>query len=241
MDSATLRLPIRLVPRKGQQIGMLLFFMVFFGFSLFWMAGASGILDLNAGEVRWPAPGDWGESAFALFGLPFAAVGLCGMAGALLKMRPGSPHYHIEVNGSGVGVKELFSRQHHDWTTLPEFETIMVERRTKNGKSISHYTVATETLSGTATTTRQREVLRIRADDYGARNGKEDAEALTAWFNQLRGLARDGRLDVHQAVEVPEPFRATAIALDAGIGRPAPAGAIRQSGTTARRPTVDRQ
>ncbi len=244
MDPISLDLPIRLVPRKGQQIGMLLFFAVFFGFSIFWMAGASGILDLNAGEMRWPEDGAWGEAAFALFGLPFTAIGLCGMIGALLKMRRNSPHYHIEINSRGPVVKELFSRQQHDWATLPGFETIRVERRTKNGRRTSYYTVATETLSSTATATRQREVLRIRADDYGARNGEDDAEALTAWFNQLRELARDNKLDSHQTIEIPEPFRATAIALS-GIGGPLPpqpGGAVRPAGgDLARRPTVDRQ
>ena len=245
MDPTRLDLPIRLVPRKGQQIGMLLFFAVFFGFSLFWMAGAAGILDLNAGEIRWPEPGAWGDAAFALVGLPFTAIGLCGMAGALLKMRPNSPHYHIEINSGGVMVKELFSRRQHDWATLPGFETIKVERRTKNGKSTSYYTVATETLSSTATSTRQREILRIRADDYGARNGMGDADAMTAWFNQLREMARDNKLDAHQAIEIPEPFRATAIALgEVGGGiSTQPRGAARQvgGGNAARRPTVDRQ
>ena len=244
MQPTRLDLPIRLVPRKGQQVAMLLFFAFFFGFSIFWMAGASGILDLNAGAIDWPEPGQWGDAAFALVGLPFTAIGLCGMAGALLKMRPNSPHYHIEIDSGGVAVKELFSRRQYDWAKLPGFETIKVERRTKNGKTNTYYTVATETLSSSGATTRQREVLRIRADDYGARTGQEDADAMTAWFNGLREIARDHRLDIHQAIEIPEPFRATAIALGAiGGGVPTPRrSTLRQDGATpARRPTVDRQ
>src|SRR5262245_36864084 len=79
-----LQLPIRLLPRKGHQLGLIAFFGFFFGFSLFWMAGASGILDLDNGVIHIPPPGGWAEASFALFGLPFMVIGLCGIAGALL-------------------------------------------------------------------------------------------------------------------------------------------------------------
>src|SRR5262245_58183280 len=94
-------LPIRLLPRKGQQLGLIAFFGFFFGFSLFWMAGASGILDLNEGTVQIPPPGGWEASAFGLFGLPFTIIGICGMVGALLRMLPNSPYYHLEINAEG--------------------------------------------------------------------------------------------------------------------------------------------
>lgn len=238
MNAFTLSLPIRLVPRKGQQIGMLLFFMVFFSFALVWMAGAAGVLDLDDGTLRLPPPGGWAGAAFALFGLPFAAVGLGGMAVAILKMRRNSPYYHIAIDSSGLTVKELFKFRRFDWDKLPGFETIKVERRTKNGRSISHYTVATELLPDNS----QREILRIRADDYGAKSGQEDAEALAAWFNQLRDLALDHRLHAQTDVPVPEPFRATAIAVSARPAQPSPTGGVtRQASAAARRPTVDRQ
>lgn len=237
METFALMLPIRLVPRKGQQIGMLLFFAVFFGFALVWMAGAAGILDLDDGTLRLPPRGGWAGAAFALFGLPFALAGLGGMAVALLKMRRNSPHYHIAIDSGGLVVKELFKLRRFAWDKLPPFDTIKVERRTKNGKSISHYTVATETLPDQ----RQREVLRIRADDYGAKNGGEDAEALTAWFNQLRDLALDSRLHARTDVAVPEPFRATAIAISARPAQLPPSTGVNRQAGAAGRPTVDRQ
>lgn len=231
MNQATMPLPIRLVPRKGHQLGMLLFFCVFFGFALFWMAGAAGIVDLNDGTVRWPSLEEWLGNLFPLFGLPFAAIGLWGILVALLKMRPASPNFHLQLHSEGLVIKSLFKLRRHAWATLPPFETIEVVRRTKSGRSYSYYTVAVETAAALpdapADPTHRREVLRIQADEYGAKNKKEDAEALTAWFNALRDQARDGRLQVHEMVAVPEGFRATAISVTAAprgplAGRSAP-------------------
>jgi hypothetical protein len=215
MEQAERRLPIRLVPRKGQQVGLLVFFGIFLGFALFWMAGAAGILDLDEGAIRQRTAEEWIGNLFPLFGLPFAAIGLGGIVVALLKLRRNSPHYHLEISSRGLSIKSLFALRRHDWATLPGFETVRVERRTKSGKSIAHYTVAKQTPAATDTPRRQREILRIRADDYGARNGQEDAEALTAWFNHLRDLAQGGRLGADAEVVVPVGFWATAIAAGA--------------------------
>lgn len=247
MDQTNAKLPIRLVPRKGQQIGMLAFFAVFLGFSIFWMAGAAGILDPNDWTINWPRSGDWMGNLFPLFGLPFAAVGISGIAVSLMKMRPNSPNFHLQVHSDGLVIKSLFKLRRYEWAKLPPFETIKVERRTKNGKTISYYTVATENAAAPANapqgSTHQREIVRILADEYGAKNGKEDADALTAWFNQLRELAQDGRLSAHEVVDVPEGFRATAFSVTAGpsplAGRSA---TVIQSSVarTQRPPTVDR-
>jgi hypothetical protein len=248
MEQITRQLPIRIVPRKGQQIGMLAFFGFFFGFSVFWMAGAAGILDPNEGTINLPPPGGWAGSAFALFGLPFAAVGIGGMSAAVLKMLPGSPHFHLEVSSDGLLVRTLFKQHRYDWRELPAFDIVTVEKRTKSGKKISHYTVAMEQAPAPADAPRgatyQREVLRIRADDYGAESSREDAEALAAWFNQLRELARDGRLSANEAVEVPQSFRATSISIAAApssILASQSAPAIQHADRDQRRPTVERR
>lgn len=244
MEQATRELPIRLVPRKGPQIGMLLLFGFILGFSIFWMAGAAGILDPDEGTINFPPPGGWADGAFALFGLPFAAIGLGGMIGAVLKMLPGSPYFHLEVSSQGLLVKSPFRQRRHDWRELPPFETLTVARRTKRGRRISHYTVAMESAAAPPNEGHQREVLRILADDYGAHRSSEDAEAMAAWFNQLRDLARDGRLGAGEPVEVPEGFRATSLSVSAapqgaGTGQSAPA--IRHADRNPRRPTVERR
>jgi len=247
MVQSAWKLPIRLVPRKGQQVGMLLFFIFFGGFAIFWMAGAAGILDMDNMTISWPQSGDWIGNLFPLFGLPFLAVGLGGIVVSLMKMRPNSPNFHLQIHGEGLVVKSLFKLRRYDWSKLPPFETIKVERRTKNGKSISFYTVATENVpslpDAPGSASHAREVLRVLADEYGAKNGKDDADALTAWFNQLRDMARDGRLSANEVVNVPEPFQETAISVAAEprsalAGRTSP---VIQSGNRAQRPpTVDR-
>ncbi len=217
-------LPIRLLPRKGQQLGLIAFFGFFFGFSLFWMAGASGILDLDDGTINIPPPGGWAEGTFGLFGLPFTIVGICGMAGALLRMLPNSPYYHLEISADGLLVRSLFKQMRHAWRDLPAFETLEHKRRTKNGTRISWYTVAMENAPLAPGMERgashQREVIRIDADGYGAKNGEQDAADLAAWLNQLRDLARDKQLSANETVQVPEGFAGNAITA-APLGRQA--------------------
>jgi hypothetical protein len=251
MVQSAWKLPIRLVPRKGQQIGMLLFFTFFGGFAVFWMAGAAGILDMDNMTIHWPQPGDragdWIGNLFPLFGLPFLAIGLGGIVVSMMKMRPNSPNFHLQIHGEGLVIKSLFKLRRYDWSALPPFETIKVERRTKNGKRISYYTVATENVPAPADashgSTHQREMMRLLADEYGAKNGQEDADALTVWFNQLRDMARNGRLGANEVIDVPEPFQETAIRVAAEpraplTGRTSP---VIQSGNHAQRPpTVDR-
>ena len=248
MEQTASKLPIRLVPRKGQQIGMLIFFIFFGGFAIFWMAGAAGILDLDNMTISWPyQSGDWIGNLFPLFGLPFLGVGLGGIVVSLLKMRPNSPNFHLQIHSEGLVIKSLFKLRRYDWSELSRFETIKVERNTKNGKRITHYTVASENTPSLPDAPRSdsyaREVLRVLADEYGAKNGKDDADALTAWFNELRDLARDGRLGANEVVKVPEPFRETAISVSAEPRRPiigSSARVIQSSSRTQRPPTVDR-
>lgn len=222
------RLPVRLVPRRGAQIPMMLFFGFFLGFAIFWMAGAAGILDLNERTIAFPPPGGWAASSFALFGLPFAAVGLGGIAVAVLKLLPGSPYHHLEISADGLLVRARFKQTRHAWHTLPPFETLERRRRTKNGTRTTWYTVAMEGAPLEAGmepgAPHQREVLRIAADEYGAKDGARDAADLAAWLNQLRGLALDNRLGASELVQVPPGFVANAVIAPgrAGIANRAP-------------------
>jgi hypothetical protein len=215
MDQTPLQLPVRLLPRKGHQLALIGFFGFFLGFSVFWMGGASGILDPDNGAIHIPPPGGWAASTFGLFGLPFAIIGIGGIGGALLRMLPNSPYHHLEINAHGLLVRSLLRQTHHAWRDLPAFETLERKRRTKNGTRISWYTVAMEGAplepGMERDATHQREVLRIDADLYGANNGEQDAADLAAWLNHLRELARDRRLSPNEIVDVPEGFGGNAI------------------------------
>ena len=230
-----LKLPIRLLPRKGHQLGLIAFFGFFLGFSIFWMGGASGILDLDNGAIHIPPPGGWAASTFGLFGLPFAVIGICGIGGALLRLLPNSPYAHIEINADGLLVRSLFKQTRHAWRDLPAFETLEHKRRTKNGTRISWYTVAMEGAPLEPGMERgashQREVLRIDADGYGASNGEQDAADLAAWLNHLRELARDKRLSTNEIVDVPEGFAGNAIT----VATPALGSRAERSPTVVRR------
>lgn len=209
------RLPVRLLPRKRAQIPTILGFGLFLGFAIFWMAGAAGILDLNEGTINFPRSGDLTGNLFPLFGLPFAVIGLCGLVAAALKMVPGSPYYHLEITSDGLLIRSLFKQKRYAWRELPVFETLERRRRTKNGTRINWYTVAMENVplapGMEADATHQREVLRIDADEYGAKNGQQDALDLAAWLNRLRELALDKRLSAQESVAVPAGFIANAI------------------------------
>ena len=136
------RLPVRLLPRRGAQIPQILGFGFFFGFALFWMAGAAGILDPNEGTITFPPPGGWAENAFALIGLPIALGGLGGIIVAILKMLPASPYYHLEINADGLLIRSLFRQRRYAWRDVPAFDTLEQRTKTKNGTRVSWYTVA---------------------------------------------------------------------------------------------------
>jgi hypothetical protein len=227
------RLPVRLLPRRRAQIPALLVFGFFLGFAIFWMAGAAGIFDPNEGTITFPPPGGWAANSFALVGLPIAAIGLGGIIRAVLKLLPNSPYYHLEINADGLFIRSLFKQTRHLWRELPVFETLEHRRRTKNGTRITWYTVAVENAplepGMEAGATHRREVLRINADEYGAKNGQQDALDLAAWLNDLRALAIDNRLSTSESVEVPAGFVANAMTAP---GRPA---------TVNRTPTVVRR
>jgi len=220
MDQPTMRLPIRLLPRKRGQIVPIIFFGVFLGFAIFWTTMAATMTgQADFGDSG--SPEFWLSKLFPFFGVPFMLVGASGIAGAVLKMLPNSPYYHLEINAIGILIRSPFKRRRFAWRELPEFDTLEHRRNTKNGVSISWYTVAMESLPPKpdmpAGSTYQREVLRIFADEYGAKNGQQDAADLAAWLNDLRQRARDNRLDAAEQVEVPEGFRGNAISIGTAI------------------------
>lgn len=225
------RLPVRLLPRRRAQIPAIIGFGFFLGFTIFWTINAAS----TTGATRVSDPSDpefWLSYLFPLFGAPFILVGAAGIATAILKLLPGSPYYHLEVNADGLLIRSLCKQRRHPWRDLPAFETLEHRRRTKNGTRVTWFTVAVETAplepGMDVGANHQREVLRIDADEYGAKNGQQDALELAAWLNGLRALALDERLSAHERVEVPAGFAANAIV---AAGRP---------GTVKRTPTVVR-
>src|SRR5215510_9801772 len=136
MDQPALRLSIRLLPRKRGQIVPIIFFGVFLGFAIFWSTMAATMI----GQADFGDPGKpeyWLSKLFPFFGVPFILVGASGILGAILKMLPNSPYYHLEINAGGILIRSPFKRKQYAWRELPEFDTLERRRNTKNGVSIS--------------------------------------------------------------------------------------------------------
>jgi hypothetical protein len=214
MEQTALRLPIRLLPRKREQIIPMVFFGIFLGFAIFWTVMATVMIS-RANFSEEDAPEFLLGRLFPFFGLPFLLVGAGGIGRSILKMRPGSPYYHIEVNADGLMIRSLLKQRRYAWRELPPFDTLKVRRSHKGGVTILWYTVAMQSLPPKPGmppgSTYQREVLRILADEYGASDGEKDAKDLAGWLNGLRQLAVDNRLTANAQVGVPVGFVANAV------------------------------
>lgn len=240
MEQATLKLPIRLTPRRGAQAGLLVLSIGFAAFAVYWIADEFGE------SRRFIADGAQGLDYWLnllppLVAAAFLAMCALGAIRSFLKLLPGSPYYHFALYPEGVMVQAPFHRRRFTWEELPPFEIIEVKRSSKYGPRYQYFTIAraTDPKSG-----RPRELLRVHADEYGGKKSKEDADALTDWLNALRERGASGRLKNGDAIEIPEGFRKSATPL---TPRPQQRAETPVGGTQAspakgqRRPTVERR
>ena len=157
---------------------------------------------------------NFGDTVATFFVVALAMTGGRGLAAAILKMLPNSPCYHIRLSADGLIMRQLFMQQRFSWGELPRFETLQEESSTKKGTRIDHYTVVMQPMTpppgkASGDGAYMREVLRISADEYGAKNQEQDAAELAAWLNTLSKLAGGRRLDANSSIEVPETFRSS--------------------------------
>jgi hypothetical protein len=106
-----MKLPIRLIPRKGRQVALIVFFTFFAGFAVFWMVMAS--------RPAWEAGN--GFSWFALFGLPFLTIGILGIVKSILSMLPNSPYYHLVLAANGLTDRSLLKTKRFAWNAVSRF------------------------------------------------------------------------------------------------------------------------
>jgi len=226
MDEASMRLPIRLLPRRGNQVFRILFFAFFFGFAIFWITMAATML-AQAPTGNDPFPGF--HYIFPLFGLPFMIVGAIGLFSAVMKLLPGSPYYYVEVAPGGVAVRKAWKIRRFAWAEISPFDVAVKIRRTKGGKVTTYWVVAQragDAMPATNDNDRyNRSVLQIDAGEYGAGNADMAASALVDWLNGLQSdaVAHPGRLPSITAI--PPDFRGRAIevrsaAVGAGVASP---------------------
>ena len=214
MDETSMRLPIRLLPRKGQQIYRLLFFIFFFTFAVFWIAmAATGTLGGHMQSE--PLPGF--RYAFPLFGLPFVLVGLVGIASAIAKMLPGSPFSHVEIAPEGITIRKPWKMRRFAWSQLSPFAVSLKARQDDGGRSTTYWVVALSAADtgrlAIQTERYNRSIVQIDAGEYAGGDTDMAASVLSDWLNQIRTAAVEHPGRLPSVVAVPPDFRDGAIEL----------------------------
>jgi hypothetical protein len=212
MEQVIRGLPLRLVPRKGGQIGAIVVLLIFMAIAGF-IIGQFGPWQLAASGH--PA----GYFILAFFAL-FLLIPIVWIVSAVLKLLPGSPYYYLEIAATGLVLRQGLWSKRFAWADLSPF-TVNLEihtSRDSNGRrSRTEYYYVVADPAGKADLPQDREKRQRRAafkvlpDEYGAGSGKADAHALAAWLTEIRAaaLASPGR-PVKQ-VAVPSEFCDTAL------------------------------
>ena len=212
MDEISMRLPIRLLPRRGGQVFRIGFFAFFFCFSIFWMVmAASGTMKIEGGNE--PFAGF--RSLFPLFGTLFLLVGLFGLAASLVKLLPGSPYYYVEIAPSGIAVRKAWKTRRFAWPELSPFGVSVKVSHSKNGTTTTYWVVALRAADAerlaNETERYNRSILQINAGEYGAGAAAMAASVLSDWLSQIRAEAVDHPGRLPDIVAVPPDFRGRAI------------------------------
>ncbi len=216
MAQVKVRLPLRLVPSRRQQATALIVFVIMLALALFWIAADSGVMAGNQeGYATYPGlEPSWREQYHPMLGLPFALLGLCGIVVSLVRMRPSSPLYHLQISPTALIARTMRQRQVFPWRELPELATDRLEwvSRSSGSFNMIHFVVARHAPAGEGGIRREAVLLRIPVAQYTAEDSEESARELAAWLNGLRERARDGTLQPGAEVDVPAAFRVVPMA-----------------------------
>jgi hypothetical protein len=212
MDETSMRLPIRLLPRRGGQIFRIFFFMFFFCFSIFWIVmAASGTMHIEDGKE--PIAGF--RYLFPAFGIPFVLVGVFGLASSLVKLLPGSPYYYVEIAPGGIIVRKAWKTRRFAWSELSPFGVSVKVNHGKNGTTTTYWVVALRAADADRlayeTERYNRSVLQINAGEYGVGDADMAASVLSDWLSQIRVEAVDHPGRLPDIVAVPPNFRGRVI------------------------------
>ena len=211
MEQIKAGLPLRLVPSRQQQTTGLVVFVVMLALALFWIAADSGVIEGGQeGYATYPGiEPSWREQYHPMLGLPFALLGLCGIVVSLVRMRPSSPLYHLQIAPTALIVRTMRQRQVFPWLELPELATDQLKWLSRSSRSFNmiHFVVARHAPAGEGGIRREAVLLRIPVAQYTAEDSEESARELAAWLNGLRERARTGTLKPGAEVDVPAAFR----------------------------------
>lgn len=208
MDDVTMKLPLRLVPRKIGAIFLACFFTFFFGFAVVWTVMASTAV-MTGGMENEPFPGF--RYAFPAFGIPFLLVGFFGLAFAIMKLLPGGRFYHVDISAQGLTVRRAWKIQQFAWSEICPFGVSARTRSTKGGRITTYWVVALragdESHLANEPERYSRSVLQINTGDYANVDVENAASVLVDWLNGIRteAIERPGR--TNNTVAVPPNFR----------------------------------
>jgi hypothetical protein len=207
LHDVTMKLPLRLMPRKIGAVFRSFFFLFFFGFAVFWtVMAARGVM--TGGMESEPFSGF--RYAFPAFGIPFLLIGLLGLGSAILKLLPGSPYHHVEISRQGLKVRRAWKIQQFAWPEISPFGLSVKTRSTKGGKVRTYWVVALRAADAALLADEQerykRSVLQINTGDYVNIDVEPAASVLVDWLNGIRteAVEHPARL---AAVAVPPEFR----------------------------------
>nr|WP_298686430.1 hypothetical protein [uncultured Dongia sp.] len=206
-----MRLPIRLIPRRGAVIIGVVFALAWTSFVA--VGFSNGLPDLFHTETY----GDY----FTSLRMPSFVLAVMLLVGcyillmAILRVLPGSPCLHLEVSQAGLKHRRFFKQQNVTWAEIYEFS--VVERMQRSGKSKKrHWWVLAETKDGATYDIDHRishALLAFDANDLAPMmaSGEEVATTLRDKLDDLLQETRRG--NAVNRVILPPILREVAIAL----------------------------
>jgi hypothetical protein len=190
MDETTVRLPIRLVPRKSGQ--MLKFIFSLFGlvFALFWISQAWDMTSfVRAKDASFTG---WGWF-FPAVGLFIAASSFLAVIGTAAKLLPGSPFFHLALSVNGLALCSGLKMRRIDWADLSPFGVSVRTLHDDDTKKQHYWVVALRAKEADRLSNERdrykRAVVRIDAGEYGEGNGGAASVVLADWLNEIRDAA----------------------------------------------------
>jgi hypothetical protein len=210
MDEVTVRLPIRLVPRKSGQ--MLKLGVVVFGFlfALVWNGMTWNMMGAERARDAWFTGFGWVFPAFGLFILVSATLALIG---TIAKLLPGSPFFHLGLSADTLIQRSGFRHRRFAWSVLSPFAVAIRTINDEGSKKHHYWVVALRAKEADRLADEQdrykRAIVRIDAAEYGEGDGDAASAVLADLLNEIRAAAL---VSSDNAFTIPPELRDAVIA-----------------------------
>jgi hypothetical protein len=191
-NATTVRLPLRIIPRRRVQIGRI----------ASWLAVCLVFAYLVAMKLHEQRADSWAAWKLYLIGAAVTLFALWQVIRSVAKLLPDSPFYYLRITADALEVAAPFRARRLAWSKLGAFSVAERVRSRRYGRVVDYCVIAmrAEEPDGDRY---GRATIDINPDEYGAKSGQEDAEALAGWLNRLRvaSLRQDSTVDVPAAFQ----------------------------------------